>query len=337
MRYMSTQQLVARLVEKDLGLEYEGFLINDRNIAYPRIWEANRVNGATANGATVAECSSQENLLLGAIERIIGQRVSKLIPEERLQIQQENAWGGRALYDWGFLNLLNRVMSPADYSLVAGPSGLANQTGNWNAADAIFSLLGWMDPVAKHRRPVKGMQEIPHRLAQLFSGHGGMVLPNRELIGCTMDPTGTVKLIFKTQPSHTGHPPIELPPVYARHVVLAMPRRALERIIEQRATDVLAEPAVRRLIASVTPVPAFHLACCYHEPWWERAGEDGAGQRVVAGVPVRQALYLGTEEKSDRESTDRNSLVLLTNDEQTINYWIGLLRQDGRVEDPYKG
>jgi lysine 2-monooxygenase len=334
MRYLPTQPLVTRLAEKDLALAHEDFTVDDRNVAYPRFQLA---GGSLA--ADGAECPSQENVLLDAVRGIVGRDIAGLTAAERVQVQQEGSWGGLHLSDWGFLDLLNRVLSPADYSLVTGPSGLASQTGNRNAADAIFSLMSSLDPEATPRRPVRGMQEIPRRLAHLLRSHGGSISLNRELTGCSVESPTLVRLVFRAQPGQAGHPPLELPPVYARHLVLAMPRRALERIIEHGAADVLANPAVRSMIAAVTPVPAFHLACCYHEPWWERAGAGGAGQRGVSGLPLRQALYLGRTSGSTRpgQAFRRDPLILLTSDEQTIGYWTGLLRADGMSANPHRG
>jgi hypothetical protein len=338
MRYLSTQPLVTRLVERDLALEHQDFTIDDRNIAYPRPRPAGPP-GQPAGAADSAERPSQENLLLGAVCHVVGRDIAGLTGAERAQLQQEGSWGGLPLADWGFLDLLRRVLSPADYSLVTGASGLASQTGNCNAADAIFSLMSWLDPGAKARHPVRGMQEIPRRLARLLRGHGGSISLNRELTGCIVESPALVRLAFRAQPEPAGQPPLELPPVYARHLVLAMPRRALERIIEHGAADVLGDPAVRAMIAAVTPVPAFHLACCYREPWWEQAGDGGAGQRAAAGLPLRQALYLGRADGSagPGQAPGRESLILLTSDEQTIGHWLPWLRADGRAASPHRG
>ena len=77
----------------------------------------------------------------------------------------------------------------------------------------------------------------------------------------------------------------------AARVILALPRRALERI--EDFPDARADRRFADLIASVTPIPACKSLLLYKRPWWRDHGiVEG---RSITDMPARQFYCLGSE------------------------------------------
>jgi hypothetical protein len=229
-------------------------------------------------------------------------------------IQTWGEWEGQLLRNWGFWNLLYRLMSPEAYSMVADCSGYDTIVSNWNAADAMPWFLADFGDTVKYLRPNDGMESIPLGLADRAADAGCSFHLNRELT--SLDGSGKLlRLGFSAQDEQAP------PPVFARRVVLAMPRRSLERIGAGLAL-VLQAPGVPDMVEAVTPTALFKLFNLYESPWWEDLGPGVkiTEGRSVTSIPVRQVYYFGTE------PTNNRSLLMMYNDDRSIKYWIGPLR-----------
>ena len=235
---------------------------------------------------------------------------------------------GRPLADWGLWNLLYRVISPEAYAFIHDTGGDDYMLFNWNAVDLInqCALFG-PGVVAYHLQ--RGFQQLPLTLADRFKQAGGAVYLGHRLRAFDVDtlPDGApgVRLSFEADSAGWAKAAAGAPrTVYARALVLAMPRRALELLdATGRVMDVGAR-GVRRLLTSVSPIRMVKLFLCYPEPWWERLGLRYG--RAVTDLPIRQCLYWGTEgEQEGADPANRNALLLASlSDMLEVDFWAGL-------------
>lgn len=346
MRFLDSQHLVVHVVKSVLGLPCSPAPVGEpQNMAYLRD-HLLRVKDLDAKPYVLPyDVAKNEQVSMGALmDTVISKVVTRVVGDSRELreclaeqgfhyepgqaidaatltraqwhcVQTWGRWEGYLLRDWGFWNLLYRVMSPEAYSMVADCSGYDTIVSNWNAADAMPWFLADFGDVT-YLRPDNGMESIPLGLAELASGLGCSIHLDRELVG--LESSGDlVRLSFSSQGGESPSP------VFARRVVLAMPRRSLERI-GAGLDAVLGAPGVANLVEAVTPTPLFKLFNLYDSPWWEELGGDDGAKitegRSVTTIPVRQVYYFGTE------PTTKRSLLMMYNDDRAIKYWIGFLR-----------
>src|SRR5215216_821197 len=110
------------------------------------------------------------------------------------------------------------------------------------------------------------------------------------------DDTGTLKLTFDKAPAGAefrfGRRFIGSEVhCAARHVVLAMPRRAIE--ILHPDSFIFDSPQFEDDLRSVLPQPGFKIFAAYRSPWWLHARSVSAG-RSVTDLPLRQCYYWHT-------------------------------------------
>jgi monoamine oxidase len=118
----------------------------------------------------------------------------------------------------------------------------------------------------------------------------------------------------------------ELVRYQARHVVLALPRRALELLDDDSVVST--DASFRALLQTVRPAPAAKAFLGYDEPWWRELGIEAG--RSVTDLPIKQTYYFGTEgDQPGADPTDRTSLLMATYDEaENAAYWAGFLKQE---------
>jgi hypothetical protein len=234
--------------------------------------------------------------------------------DELLEEIKTATFDGTPLHQLGFWNVLARILSPDAYSFVRDTSGYDCLVSNWSAADAIpFILADFGQGVTYYRFP-GGYLQLPLRLRSEFEKAGGTV---------TM---GAWLRSFDTATLSDGSDGVQLrfadgSTVFARHLVLAMPRRSLElleptgAVLDPRYTD------VRALIESVEPIPLFKIFLCYEYPWW-KALNVSIG-RSITDMPIRQCYYWGVEPRTP--TMDGNSCLLASyDDDLSVTFWAGL-------------
>jgi monoamine oxidase len=101
----------------------------------------------------------------------------------------------------------------------------------------------------------------------------------------------------------------------ARKVILALPRRGLERI-----EDFPDAKRFVRLIRSVTPIPACKSLLLYQRPWWNDYGiREG---RSITDMSTRQFYVLGAEDtRRPEEVTDGYGVLMAYSDMHTVERW----------------
>ncbi len=322
MRYMSSQTLVRSLIENKLGLAIRPLPVDEpENIAYLRGTHLRLSEFADPEKVPyrldwAEKGQPPSNLVSFAIDQIIP-GVTKMHGEELWETLRTFTIDGRHVYEHGFWNLLARGMSREAYTFAQQSGGYDTTMLNWNAADTIVLNFDFAPTVTFHAI-VEGYDEVPCKVCTLFEDAGGQVAFEKRLVSFDQvtldDGTLGVKLVFAGDPE----------PVFARSLILAMPRRSLELLDQSGAVLAPENVDVHELIRSVTPIPLFKIFVCYHTPWWTSFGVTQG--RSVTDLPIRQCYYWGVEgEQYGGNPQNHNAAIMATYDD-TLNvaFWAGL-------------
>jgi monoamine oxidase len=188
-------------------------------------------------------------------------------------------------------------------------------TQNWNAVEALQVIYADFGPEVSFLRFAGGADRLPVALARSVTAAGGEIFSANALTRIDPSPDDTGRLLLTVQNRRRG----DAWQMRAEHVVLALPRRALEllghagSIFEPYPS---ADIDVLELVGSVHRYPAFKLFLAYEQPWWGELGISSG--RAVTDLPIRQTYYFGVEE------TARALLMASYSDDRAVGYWQGL-------------
>jgi monoamine oxidase len=319
MRFLNSQRLVGNLI-KELGLATRPFPVGGPdNIYYLRGQHLRERDFAHPERVPYRlnwqERGKDPGRLIADALNLVVPGATGLAEAEWREIKEHYQFNGCHLYDLGFWNLLHQVMSHEAFELLIDAGGYNSTLANWNAAEAMYAYLVDFGPGVEYIGVPDGYEEVPLRIASRFVEASGKIHFSRKLVGIDREPGGgqpLVRLEF-------GDGAIQL----ARHVILAMPRRALELLGQQGGF--LGSSDVHSLITSVKPHPMFKLFLCYRYPWWQRAGVEVG--RSVTDLPLRQIYYFGSEVEGPvaHHRELRDSLVMGSYDDGPyVDFWLGL-------------
>lgn len=238
----------------------------------------------------------------------------------------------------GFWNLLYDELSSEAYQLVHDAGGYETIVGNWNAADAIPFLLSdfHLAPGETYRKLKAGFMALPVAIHDAYKAAGGATSSGHRLVRLDYkDKLFELTFDFSGDPAKaTG---FDRPraitgtavTVRARHVILAMPRRAIEllhtdSVIFRRDDE--EDIAFSDALKAVEAQPGFKIFAAYRRPWWLENNKITAG-RSLTDLPVRQCFAW-------RTGKDEPSILMASyNDGRDVGFWKGLLRS-GPVFQP---
>jgi lysine 2-monooxygenase len=241
---------------------------------------------------------------------------------------------GSKLWKYGFWNLLYRMLSPEGYQFLKYGSGYDTNASNGNAV-VLLPTGGEYSSENKFRTLADGMDTLPKTLYHEFCRIGGKGRLNHRLQSITRRKNGTYGLRFaltKTDPSHyertadTG----KFVDYKAKHVILAMPKAALERIDWEPLND----PKVRKNLDSVLSQEAVKILLAYDHAWWKSLGLTFG--RSITDLPVRQTFYFTHPEDPGTTSTKPAILMASYSDIESVPFWRGL-EEDADYEGPKEG
>jgi monoamine oxidase len=230
---------------------------------------------------------------------------------------------GEPLYKIGYWNLLSRVLSAEAYAFMRDAGGYVANTANTNS---VYQLPAteYGDTNVLYLCLKDGFQALPLTLARAYaeaSGRApemGSTLIRIEGIGegyrLHFRKTSGEAASFAEAAAGEGFA------VTAKHVVLAMPRRALE-LIDWPCWQ--SDLRLRCDLDSVVCQTAFKLLLGFEVPWWRALGLMAG--RSITDLPLRQTYYMASE--ADFGSSDGNQSALLLasyNDMSTVPFWRGL-------------
>ncbi|GAB4304574.1 MAG: hypothetical protein Fur0025_46360 [Oscillatoriaceae cyanobacterium] len=232
------------------------------------------------------------------------------------QIREHWQVQGEHLYNISIWDLLLKVLSSEAYNLCLDTGFFYSDLGTWNAAQAIESSMS-VPYDQKWFMLEKGYEQLPKTLAAEFEREGGWVHCHHRLTKFQYNQsTQLIELQFVDQ---MGQPQ---PPVQAKHLVLAMPKRALELLAEQNPDNFLFQnPQFVTNMQTVTGAPAYKLFLGYDYPWWRNVGVK-AGHSST-DLPMRQCYYFGTESEQPGGDPNNSRSLLLANypDDRAASFW----------------
>jgi len=236
----------------------------------------------------------------------------------------------------GFWNLLYDELSSEAYRLIRDAGGYETIVGNWNAADAILFLLADFKPGQKYQKLLTGFMSLPAAIHRAFAKVGDCARTGHRLYRIEAEGK-SMFLTFDQNPDELGTAGFESPrrinrrevKVRARHVILAMPRRALELLHPDSAVFDNSDEgqAFQNALQAVIPQPGFKIFAAYREPWWRDANKITAG-RSLTDLPIRQCFAWRTAMSDD--ANQASILMASYNDGSDVQFWKGLIRQSGR-------
>ena len=224
---------------------------------------------------------------------------------------------GKKLYEYGFWDLLLMVLTNEAYTFIKEGGGYDTNVANGNAV----SMLPIQEEGAatEFLTLTHGMQSLPRTLAEKFVNQGGECRKNARLKAITNQPDGGYRLHFATTKTEgcKTNPTDDTFEIEAKHIILAMPRVALQSIAWAQFEE---NAWLRENIPSVAKQPAFKIFMGYDSPWW-RSLNLVAG-RSITDLPIRQTYYFGTEgEQPDANPNNTNSLLMASyNDLGTVPF-----------------
>lgn len=238
---------------------------------------------------------------------------------ETVQHLRDLHFDGRPLRNWGFWNLLSKVISNEAYLCLKDVVSAFSVFSNWNGQDAVFSIL--MDLTGNWYRLRDGYQELPVRLASELADIGVPVHTNFHLENVDDGENGDLVLHFSSGGNDVS--------ASARRVILALPKRAIESL--NPSSILFQHESTTERLNAVLPVPACKIFLTFDSPWW-RDVPDGPGRIAPdalaishTDLPMRQCYYLGMDPKSGE------GLMLASyGDLQAVPYWSVLMSDSGR-------
>ena len=236
---------------------------------------------------------------------------------------------GKALWKYGFWDLMYRTLSNEGYQFMRDAGGYDANVANANAVTQLpateysdstkfltlqdgydqlpIALVKQFNEKFKGAVPQGQRVHMNHRLAEIQVGSGEYPYT------LIFEPTITKDRVTTLKASAGAVR------VRAKRVILAMPRRSLE-LVKSRLFD---DPWLKANIPSVLIQSAFKLFLAYERPWWRSLGLVAG--RSVTDLPIRQTYYFGTEGEQKDGLPFMNSLLMASyNDISTVPFWKGL-------------
>ena len=323
MFFGDAQDLVYRLCTAELGLELQS-VTPEADFSWLRATRFMMKDFAEPGVLPYRLADDEQGLqpheiLLLAVRRIAPDidKVWPLNPDstmtETVAYLRGVEFDGRPLHAWGYWNLLARVISNEARLALADVEGTYALFSNWNALDAVFSMLA--DLTGNWFRIPDGYQRLPDRLREQAEAAGVAVEVGAMVRAVRREHDGTHRIEFADGRG----------PVRARRVILALPTGALERL------DFDAPVAMQEALASSIGAPACKIFMVFDEPWWERLPhgpghiEPGHFSASHTDLPLRQCYYLGQD-----PDTGDGLLLGAFGDARSVSFWPPLMREDGR-------
>ncbi len=243
--------------------------------------------------------------------------------EQSLAYLRNHRFEGRLLCDWGFWNLMARVISNEAWQALRDVVSTYTLFANWNALDAIVSIV--LEQAGKWYRLAHGYQQLPERLAAALREAGVKINLSSPL-------HLVQRLSRRTGPAFSlevGVGP-DARQIQADRLVLALPLMPIVKLVN-RSPDLQSSPLAAQL-KSIRALPACKIFLTFDQPWW-RDVPDGPGkiQPDTYGVshtdlPMRQCYYLGVDEASGQ------GLVMASYADGTaVDFWRALADDNGHA------
>jgi len=324
MRFLPAHSHVFNLV-RHLGLPARGYpviepqdhlALRGRSFTYA---EAGQPTKLFAYNIPPSDQAPNSQRYVQGIETIIP-GFGHMTPARWLRIRSGIRYKGRLLKDWPTWALMADIFTAEENRFFQDTGGYDIAPLGSALGDFDEGLLG-PDRLKPYLTIAGGYQKLPLALAAESRRLGVRVLTQIRLASVSVPglPGQAFRLGLVDRANRTTA-------LSARRVVLALPRRALERIEDFPARR---DPRVAGLIASVVGVPAAKAFLLYPRAWWRDLGIDGG--RSVTDMPARMFYGLGAEkERLASEPANGFGLLMAYCCGADVQYWQQLAPQAPR-------
>jgi monoamine oxidase len=225
------------------------------------------------------------------------------------------------LHEIGFWNLLEHYLGNEGFQLVHDALGYESIVSNWNAAEAIPWFIADFSN-DDYSMLEGGFDVLVRRLEKLIPAHGSTI--HKEFKLRQLDWSEAERewiLTFENEST-----------IKARRVILALPRKPLERIQVKKGDkpDPRWEELKGTTLTAVEPRRLFKVLLIFETAWWEDVGPSwtgSAGRRVITDLPLRQVYYYSPEwiashnPPASGNPPDRAVVMASYSDEHYASYW----------------
>jgi monoamine oxidase len=328
MRFPTTHTIVVKLVEH-LRLAVTDFPVSGKESLHYlrgrrfRLKEWSTPGTLPYNLTPADRTKSLDDLLVEIVEHYVPE-ARKLDAREWDRCKPRCRVDSRPLCDHGFWSLVLRAKGGEVCKLIRDAGGYGSFYRNWNAAEMMSWIMAdfWGPP--KYLTLRDGYDGLPRELARRFADLGGRLLLRhrlRRLARARHDGAPVLRLDF-APPGGKGTRSYQ-----ARHVVLALPRRAIESLEPDSLP--LDSAQFRADLRSVSPQVAAKAFLGYPRPWWRALGVQAG--RSTTDLPLRQCYYLGTEgDQRGADPSNQNSLLMASyHDDVEVGFWEALQDASG--------
>jgi hypothetical protein len=239
-------------------------------------------------------------------------------------VRRAGVFAGVPLRDLGFRYLMQRALPEEAYAFVRDSAATNDFTLDTNAVELMHEWDDAFIDVSPIVTPLLGMEEIPVALAAAAAEAGAVVAQRHRLRriipipGAGADEPG---LLLEIEDVASG----EVREIATRHVVLAMPPRAISLLAADSLP--LTAPGFAQLRDAVAPIRVGKGFLGYERAWWRDLGLESG--RAVSDLPLRLTYYFGVE--SERPGADPNNhaaLLMPTYAErEDFDFWMSFRRQ----------
>ena len=332
MRYIPTEHKIFAKLVKELNLETRPFPMgpeNDpkglNNLAYFRDTHLRMKDLGDAEKVPYKLDWAEKNQTPDDLQR---QVMVSLVPDLDNLMNNPDEWFnvkvfGKYLWEYGYWNLLYRVLSPEAYQFLKYGSGYDTNVSNGNSVVLLPTGLDYTSSNT-YLTLVKGMNEFPKALAEQFEIlYKGVVQKNLRLDSIKRREDKNYDLTLTKTKTKNGQTTNEnqKQDEIATHVILAMPRASLEAIEwDQWANNKF----LKENLDSVLIQTAVKIILGYGFAWWKSLGLIFG--RSITDLPIRQTLYFTNPKDTEPGKTSKNPGLLLAsyNDIETVRFWKGL-------------
>jgi len=257
------------------------------------------------------------------------QVMTTLVPDLKNLMKNPDEWFnvkvfGKYLWEYGFWNLLYEVLSPEAYQFLKYGSGYDTNVSNGNAVLLLPTGLDYSSSNV-YLTLVEGMNAFPKALAEQFETiYKGELRKNLRLGSIVRREDNNYNLkFFQTKTENGKTTDIDQKPQdeVAEHVILAMPRAALELIEwDQWKKDEF----LKENLDSVLIQGAMKIVLAYDYAWWKSLGLVFG--RSITDLPIRQTMYFTSLDDANPKEISKTPGLLLAsyNDIETVPFWKGL-------------
>ena len=229
-------------------------------------------------------------------------------------VRNKAAYNGKYLYQMGFWNALDLVLSYRAVSKIIQYGTFYHHIHlNPNAAEWIIFWLRGLHPNDELVSIKQGTESLVHGLVNRLNSSSETSVSlhlNHRLTALYPQSDGRILLVF--QKDHTTVK------ILTRHAILAIPRCPLMQL-----RPMLPEH-IGDLVDSVIPIPLVKCFFVNENPWWN---ETTPPQIRASSTPAREIHYAF---KKDRNS--KRGLVMVYGDPPSMHYWTPFVQNQEHIK-----